>query len=200
MRRGIARAVVAAGAALALLAGCTGSPADPPTPPATSPAASPSPSPSPTPTPTPEPDAAVPPERPDMSRVDAETAEAVAVYFLQLYPYVYATGDLAEWRALSHPECVFCASVISNVEEMVAEGNHSEGGLVELGAVEVLTVSTDRWLATTTMTQEPSATLDESGAPVETFPERKEYDVAVALDSTDGGFRVLEVTPSRRGA
>lgn len=153
MRRGIARAVVAAGAALALLAGCTGSPADPPTPPATSPAASPSPSPSPTPTPTPEPDAAVPPERPDMSRVDAETAEAVAVYFLQLYPYVYATGDLAEWRALSHPECVFCASVISNVEAMVAEGNHSEGGLVTIQTARASQVS-DRYFEVALGTQQ----------------------------------------------
>ena len=121
--------VVAGAAVVATLAltGCTGQAEDPPT---TTPATSAAPSPSATPTDTPTPDAATPPERPDMSQVDAATAEAVARYFLELYPYVYATGDLTEWRALSHPECIFCASVITNVEEMVAAGKSADGGEV----------------------------------------------------------------------
>ncbi|GEN79321.1 hypothetical protein AFE02nite_10550 [Actinotalea fermentans] len=121
------------------LAGCTSDPGTPP--PTTPPATSAAPSPSATPTPTPTPDAATPPERPDMSQVDTETAEAVAVYFLQLYPYVYATGDLTEWRTLSHPECIFCASVITNVEEMVAAGEHWEGGHAEFPDVTTTAVT-----------------------------------------------------------
>ena len=78
-----------------------------------------------------------------MDEVSAAGAEATAVYFLQLYPYVYATGDLSEWRELSHPECVFCSSVISNVEDQMAAGDWSRGGLIALESVETTEVSHD---------------------------------------------------------
>ena len=114
-------------AAVMLTVGCTGQAGDPPTTEPPPPSVT---SPTPTPTSIPTPEAAIAPERPDMSQVDDATAEAVATYFLKLHPYVYATGDLTDWRALSHPECVFCASVVTNVEEMVAKGNTADGGLV----------------------------------------------------------------------
>src|SRR5665647_2376865 len=81
-------------------AGCT---PDPGSTPSTSPSAVVSPTVTPTPTSTPTPDASVKPERPEaMDQADSAGAEAAAVYFLNLYAYVYATNDLAEWRALSH--------------------------------------------------------------------------------------------------
>ena len=82
-----------------------------------------------------------------MDEVSAAGAEAVAVYFLQLYPYVYATGDLTEWRALSHPECIFCASVITNVEEQVAAGNRSIGGLIQVDTVISNVVTPGSWFS-----------------------------------------------------
>jgi len=194
VRRGIARRLAPLVMVVAVLAGCTGEPAPTTTPLTFEPY-------TPTATPTPEPDpdeATVPPERPDLSQVDAETAEALAVYFLQLYPYVYATGDLTDWRALSHPECIFCASVIGNVEKMHAAGNHSEGGLVAVGEVEALQATDHAWLLQFSMVQEPSATLNSTGDVVEDFPERKTYDVDMALDSSTGRFLVLEVTPHVR--
>src|SRR5450756_2482983 len=110
------RALVGA-AAMALVvgvvAGCSGGNAKP-GPSAT--AASSAPTASPSPTASPTPDASVKPVRPAaMDQVNAAGAEAVAAYFLNLYPYVYATNDLTEWKALSHAECVFCKSVIDNV-------------------------------------------------------------------------------------
>lgn len=162
MRRGTRRAATAAAAltlVAGLAAGCTGDPADPPTTTPGTPTASPSPS----PTPTPTPDAATPPERPDMSTVDAATAEAVAVYFLELYPYVYATGDLTEWRALSHPECVFCASVITNVEEMVAAGHAADGGLVTVYDVAVVEVSDAMFAVDLEVTQSDGVEYDAIG-------------------------------------
>src|SRR5450830_1923187 len=125
-RRGLVGALLVVGLAVT---GCT---PDPGPTPSTSPSAVVSPTVTPMPTSTPTPDASVKPERPEaMDQADSAGAEAAAVYFLQLYAYVYATNDLAEWRALSHPECIFCASVITSVEEQVAAGNRSEGGLVE---------------------------------------------------------------------
>ena len=50
-------------------------------------------------------------------------AIAVAEYFITLYPYVYATGDLTAFRAMSDATCKFCDSVINNTTSM-----HTAGG------------------------------------------------------------------------
>ena len=85
------------------------------------------------PTPWPE------PTRPAaMERDDIEGAKAAAEYFLALYPYVYATGDLEEWREMSHPECAFCSAVADDVSELHSSGGYGVGGeisVAELGAL-----------------------------------------------------------------
>lgn len=63
-----------------------------------------------------------------MNQDDVQGAIAAAQYFLELYPYAYNTGDLTEWREMSHPECIFCASVIENVEALHASGGYEVGG------------------------------------------------------------------------
>ena len=159
---------------------------------------SPAPSPTETATPTPTPDAATPPERPDMSAFDTETAEAVALYFLQLFPYVYATGDLVDWNLLSHPECIHCASVRTGVEEMLAAGNHSEGGLFSIENVSTAQVSADWWHVTLNAVQEPSSTVGGDGAHVEEFPEQKTYrvDIAVVVEAGHWLVRGVEHNPT----
>lgn len=71
----------------------------------------------------------------EMDRDDLDGAKAAARYFIELYPYVYNTGDLDVWRAMSHPECVFCASVVENVEELHADGGYLVGGGVAFESV-----------------------------------------------------------------
>lgn len=178
------------------LAACTGGDsAAPPTTPDTTSAA---PSPSETPSPTPTPDAATPPERPDMSTFDTQTAEAVALYFLQLFPYVYATGDLSDWNFLSHPECIHCTSVRTGVEEMFAQGNHSEGGLFTIGDVSTAQVSSDWWHVTIEMLQKPSTTVDAAGSVVEEFPGQKQFQVDIAIIDAGGQWLIREVEHSER--
>ena len=164
--RGHVGIITAASCAVILVgavAGCTPGPTTPP-----SPTPSVVASPLPTPTPTPTPDAAVKPERPAaMDEVSAAGAEAAAVYFLQLYPYVYATGDLEEWRELSHPECVFCASVITNVEEQVAAGGRSEGGLIHIESVETSEVSDGYFSVFALATQEAGREYGPGGEALE---------------------------------
>lgn len=70
-----------------------------------------------------------------MDRSDVEGAIAAAQYFLELYPYAYNTGDLTTWKAMSHPECVFCASVIENVETLHAAGGYEVGGEIIIESV-----------------------------------------------------------------
>lgn len=125
-----------------------------------------------------------------MSVVDAATAEAVARYFLELYPYVYATGDLTEWRALSHPECIFCASVSADVESITADGHRAGGGAItaDISAAEV---SPGYFAVQGTATQDPGAEYDASGALLEES-DGGDYELAVVVLS-DNGWAVRAV-------
>ncbi|WP_147681539.1 DUF6318 family protein [Actinomyces ruminicola] len=59
-------------------------------------------------------------------------AEAVA-YFLELYPYVYATGDLDAWKSMSEDDCIFCNSVMNNATEL-----HDSGGWADPWEQEIM--------------------------------------------------------------
>ena len=73
------------------------------------------------------------PEKPArMGENSPEGAVAAAEYFISLYPYVYATGDLTEWDAMSEEGCVFCGSVHDNVTEL-----HESGGWADPGTAEI---------------------------------------------------------------
>ena len=71
--------------------------------------------------------AAPEPQRPAQAdQRDLTGAIAAADYFITLYPYVYATGDLTAFRAMSDATCKFCDSVITNTTSM-----HTAGGWVD---------------------------------------------------------------------
>ena len=75
-----------------------------------------------------------PPVRPpEMDENTQMGAIAAAVYFMKLYTYAYATGDLTQWQAMSEPECVFCASVVTNVTNL-----HAAGGWVDPWQVDII--------------------------------------------------------------
>jgi hypothetical protein len=59
-----------------------------------------------------------------MSEATADGAAAAAGYYLSLYQYIYATGDLTEWTALSAPSCEFCTKVSAEVTEIHSRGAH----------------------------------------------------------------------------
>ena len=64
------------------------------------------------------------PQRPaEADQHDLTGAIAAAQYFITLYPYVYATGDLTAFRAMSDATCKFCDSVITSATNM-----HTSGG------------------------------------------------------------------------
>ncbi|WP_066582599.1 DUF6318 family protein [Cellulomonas timonensis] len=161
-RRRLARA----GAAALILAttlglvGCTQADTTPDSGPmATGAAATPS------PTPTPSPTRSAQPERPAaMADATIDGAIAAATYFMSLYPYVYNTGDLTEWNALSHPECIFCASVVDGVEEMHNRGNHSVGAeMAVANAVAVELNPGHSFSVQATLSQGPTTEIDATG-------------------------------------
>lgn len=73
------------------------------------------------------------PEEPELTAIDIDNAYELARYYLDLYPYVKATGDTAEWEKYAHPECEYCATVIEAAE---VENESGAWGIIKLGVVD----------------------------------------------------------------
>ena len=84
------------------------------------------------------------PERPAaMDRDDAEGAAAAAEYFLELYPYVMATGDTTEWDAMTWAgTCGFCTGVRDNAIEIQSAGDVYSGSETTINSAEAGEVDT----------------------------------------------------------
>ena len=191
-RRG---ALVLVGAVLAgLVVGCSS-----PDPVIESPApvVSEEPSPSPNPTPTPTPTGPVKPERPaDMDRTDEVGAAAAAVYFLELAPYVMATGDLSEWDLMTWAEtCGFCTGIKDQANEARAMGDSFTGAEVTLTEVEPgqLDDLIGGIPVLVTYQQEPLLRRSPTGDVVFEQPAGSGR-VQVDTVSTDNGWKILAVS------
>lgn len=129
--RAILAATSIAAAAALLVAGCDDDPPATPTPEPTAASASPSASPSPSAT-----AVVVAPERPkEMDDDGPAGAEAAAVYFLELDPYIMKTGDTAEWEAMSQESCGFCDERAKQAATITREGYVYEGGEIRAQAL-----------------------------------------------------------------
>lgn len=153
-----------------LLAGCT-TPDPTPTDPGSTAQATSSPAPSaaessPAASPTP---VVVAPERPAaMDDAGYKGAEAAAKYFLSLDDYMMKTGDTAEWEAMSHKKCEFCAERLEQAHTITEEGHLWTGG--ENSARILHTYEQDEptgiWPIDVEVTVEPTHVTDSSGQEV----------------------------------
>ena len=122
--RAILAATSIAAAAALLVAGCDDDPPATPSPEPTAASESPSASPSPSAT-----AVVVAPERPkEMDDDGPAGAEAAAVYFLELDDYIMKTGDTAEWEAMSHKSCEYCANRLEQAKLIAERGDTFDGG------------------------------------------------------------------------
>ena len=131
-----------------------------------------------------------------MSEVSPAGAEAAARYFLSLYSYAFETGDLAELRTLSHPECIFCASLADAVTEQQTSGFRTVGGGLTVAQVEVVEVTPGEWFAIDAVgTQEPWKLLDASGAMTQEEPSPSDhvYHLIVVRESDVWLIREVQV-------
>lgn len=129
-----------------------------------------------------------------MDEVSVDGAIAAATYFLELYPYVYNTGDLAEWTAMSHPECQFCASVVENVTELAAEGGRHEGSETTISESTGTEIDPGRFFGVDVVaTQSPSVTFDSQGNVTAETPDPVRYSLALNVIHEGSGWLIQAV-------
>ncbi|MEE6282679.1 DUF6318 family protein [Georgenia sp. MJ170] len=139
----------------------------------------------PTTVPTPWPEPSPPPE---MEGDDIEGAKAAAVYFIELYTFVYVTGQLEQWELISHPECQFCAGVADRVNDVHADGGYADGPVIEVVSIEAEAPDGDFAFYSVWMdvTESRSSRFNQAGAVIDTTDGGPSgFDVAL-LRTTDG--------------
>jgi len=132
-----------------------------------------------------------------MSTNDEAGALAAAQYFMgDLYWYMYATGDTAEWDAIADDACVFCDNVLDDVAEMVAADSRDVGDVpaFDLGYSTTITDSA-RYTATVHATQPPSRRVNGDDTVIEESPGgRYELHFAIAWNG-DWTILAVDATP-----
>lgn len=69
-----------------------------------------------------------PTKPPEWADNGAAGANAAALWFVRdLYPYVLATNDTADWHALSQADCVWCATTVTQSEWNSSNGLSIQG-------------------------------------------------------------------------
>ena len=186
-------------ASLGLVGGCTAEPPEPVDPSVAVPEVTSTPSPTPTPTTPPE---AVKPVAPEaMSQRGTEGAAAAAEYFLSLYPYVYATGDLTSMKSMIDPECIFCADVVADVTADVAAGLTTVGGTVRVDATRSTQISDEFYSVDLTVETDPSQAIDGTGGVVESFAAGSGTAVMIVLGAPGRWIiRAVELTRTGTGS
>ena len=192
--RGRVAVVVGSAVVLAGLGGCSGEPRPTPSVTWTAIYDTPWPGPEPTPTPTPTPTVPAPEPPAAMGEVSAAGAEAVARYFLDLYAYVYATGDLEAWRELSHPECIFCASVMEGVVSQQSAGKRTSGGALVVTTAQTVAVTPGSFYSVDIQGgQEPWEFRDSAGELLDSQEETVEHRYFLVVTREGDTWTVREV-------
>ncbi|MEV0950163.1 DUF6318 family protein [Promicromonospora sp. NPDC050249] len=184
----IAGLILVAGLALSA---CTGATPDPEV--TTGPIGDPTP----TASASPSPSAVTKPERPEaMGREDAKGAAAAAEYFIELYPYVMATGDTEEFEAMSHRACGFCDDALEQVKRIRTRHETWSGGEIDTVLLEsyVRDEITGVYPLDFEVEQDAARITDAGGSTVfEGEDERATYRVEVGR--SNGNWVVVEIAP-----
>jgi len=118
-----------------------------------------------------------------MDRVDAEGALAAMTYFIALYGYAYATGDVEEWQAMSDPACVFCAGLTTDVQGATATGARLVGGELTITSSESTPgADSNIFRVEITVMQAPYKEVDGSGTVTSSGPGSGPTRVTAALE------------------
>jgi hypothetical protein len=108
---------------------------------------------------------------PVMSQASADGATAAAKYFIELYMYAAATGDLEAWRAMSADDCKMCNKVIAEVEQLVVEHHAVSTASLEFPSASGTEIAPGTsYSASLRVVQGPWTEVDSAGRTVDTGP------------------------------
>jgi hypothetical protein len=131
-----------------------------------------------------------------MKRKDAKGAAAAAEYFIELYPYVMATGDTEEFEAMSHRACDYCTGTLENADWLQETGGSFEGGLTD--AVLAKTYQRDELTGITPFdfvtSQGEIWIRDEKRNQID-HVSTVEFEARVEVGRRDGAWVIVEVAP-----
>lgn len=105
------------------------------------------------------------PERPEaMDHDDLDGAEAAGIFFVELFYYAMATGDLELWDAMSGETCGFCTATRDNVADVYDNRGRFETSppLVEEVSSHISTDERGEYLVEIHTTAQPVRELDAS--------------------------------------
>lgn len=176
------------------LTGCGDEPAEQTPTPTMAAATETSPAPEPSPTPTPlATSVPLPVMPPEMANNDAAGAEAAARYFVDLYGYSYLARDVSEFERVSDQNCAFCDTVISEVEQMLVDGEVQEGGLISIDEVleNSYHANVDTHIIDLITSQTPYREVDRSGNTI-AENDGAELTISIILQLREEGWVVIE--------
>jgi len=193
---------------VALLAACTdGATHERPVPTTITTTSAPSPTPSPTPESTPTPtsvsgldfsdiDLTVPPPRPAAldEGPSPEAADAIARYFMLLFPYMYVTHDTSEFKTLSHPTCAFCQASLDLVQGFIDDDVTTERGAHIVHNTSVKTISEQYFVVTMTVSEDWSRETGPSGEVISEGDGADHAVLEVDVYNEDGIWTIAAVT------
>lgn len=188
---------LALGLVTAALAGCA-KPAPDPTPTSTSTSSSPTPSetsPAPTPGPTP------PPKPEAWTRNDDTGALAAAQYFMDLFVYANATGDLTDWDAVSGPNCSFCQNTHEDITSVYGGGGRIDGAEATFTDAQVVgsSPSLNVWAIQYAYATASGTAVDAAGTPTHTY-EAEDGLLLLNVGWTGEGWALIDGDASQSGA
>ena len=122
-----------------------------------------------------------------------ETVGEAARYFVALFPYIFATGDLAQWESVSGSDCEWCADIADIVRKDVAAGKRREGGRMDIQDVQVFHDRDEMYYAVIRLKEQPSRVLAADGSVVETTDFVQDAKLEVGLGWTGETWSVTSV-------
>ncbi len=111
-------------------------------------------------------DATVPPERPAALEgpPTEANAEKAAIYFISLFPYAFATGDLGAWKAMSGESCQYCSGIAGQVRSEQDAGQRRVGGRIEFFDVSAIHLGGHQYVVGATIKEHEGQLLGADGS------------------------------------
>ncbi|GAB3166061.1 hypothetical protein GCM10027059_24560 [Myceligenerans halotolerans] len=135
-----------------------------------------------------------------MKQNDAKGAAAAAEYFIELYPYVMATGDTAEFEAMSHEACGFCADTLSDARRIARNEESYIGGqtAITIGQMYERDELTGIYPLDLSVVQDASQVIDQQGKEVSAL-EEVASDLRIEVGRRAGQWVIAEVASTSGG-